>query len=86
MRECYFCGSTQRLERHHIFGGANRKKSERDGLVVYLCHECHNEPPHGVHHNKEMMLDLHRYGESLWLFQHDATIEDFIREYGKNYL
>lgn len=86
MRECFFCGATQRLERHHIFGGANRKKSDKDGLVVDLCHECHNEPPYGVHHNKEMMLELHQYGERLWLEQHDATIEDFIKAYGKNYL
>lgn len=30
------CGSTKWIERHHIFGGALRKKSEKYGLVVDL--------------------------------------------------
>lgn len=44
-KECFLCkrnGSGDRLERHHIFGGANRWKSEKLGLVVWLCGErCH---------------------------------------------
>ena len=67
MRECFMCGSNDWIERHHIFGGAYRKKSERDGLVVDLCHYCHNEPPHGVHHNAEKMLCLKQIGERMWL-------------------
>lgn len=39
---CYLCGRVKNLERHHIFGGvANRPISEKYGLTVYLCHECH---------------------------------------------
>lgn len=44
-KRCFLCGrndSGDPLERHHIFGGANRKKSEKYGLVVYLCgNRCH---------------------------------------------
>lgn len=83
---CFLCGRYTYLERHHIFGGANRKKSERDGLVVNLCHYCHNEPPYGAHHNKETMLFLHQYGQKLIMQKMNWTIEKFIREYGKNYL
>ena len=39
-KRCFLCGRNDTgdpLERHHIFGGANRKKSEKYGLVVYLC-------------------------------------------------
>lgn len=46
---CDLCGKYGYLELHHIFGGANRSLSEKYGLVVNLCHECHNEPPEGVH-------------------------------------
>lgn len=35
MDECIFTGSTT-VERHHIFGGSNRKKSEKYGFVVPL--------------------------------------------------
>ena len=32
--KCWLCGKVGAVERHHIFGGSNRDKSERDGLVV----------------------------------------------------
>ena len=60
--KCFMCGSTVWLERHHVFGASNRKKSEKYGLWVYLCHNCHNEPPNGVHHNAERMRWLQRKG------------------------
>ena len=52
-KRCYLCGSQVWLEEHHIYGGALRKKSEREGFKVWLCHYCHNEPPFGVHHCEE---------------------------------
>lgn len=85
-RSCKLCGSQRWLERHHIFGGANRKKSEKYGLVVYLCHNCHNEPPYGVHHNRDEMLRLKQYGQKKAMLEQGWSKEDFIREFGKNYL
>lgn len=84
--ECFLCGQYTYLERHHIFGGAFRTKAEKDGLVVNLCHFCHNEPPNGAHHNKETMLKLRQYGQRIAMEKHKWTTDDFIREYGKNYL
>ena len=83
---CFLCGRYTNLERHHIFGGSNRKKADKDGLVVDLCHNCHNEPPNGAHHNKHTMLYLHQYGQRIAMEKHGWTTDDFIREYGKNYL
>ena len=41
-RECYFCLRQRGLERHHVLAGAaNRKLSEKYGLWVWLCHDCH---------------------------------------------
>ena len=52
-RRCYFCGAVMNLERHHIFAGvANRKISERFGLWVWLCHNCHTGR-NGAQYNKE---------------------------------
>lgn len=42
-RSCWLCGrngTAEPLDKHHIFGGAYRKKSEKYGLTVYLCHGC----------------------------------------------
>ncbi|MBQ4443792.1 MAG: hypothetical protein II896_03925 [Clostridia bacterium] len=82
-RICYLCGSTQWMERHHIFGGAFRQKSEHYGLWVYLCHYCHNEPPNGVHHNRERMDYLRRIGQHA--FEKAYPDKPFAAEFGRNY-
>lgn len=89
-KECFFCernGAVDPLDKHHIFGGAYRKKSEKYGLVVYLCHhDCHIFGENAVHRNKEAMAYLHRYGQIKAMRENDWSTEDFIREFGKNYL
>lgn len=82
--KCFLCGRYGWLEEHHIFGAYNRKKSEFYGLKVQLCHRCHNEPPHGAHHNKETMQYLHEVGQRA--FERHYPEEDFMQIFGKNYL
>lgn len=90
---CYRCGRQGQTEKHHIFGGANRKLSEKYGLTVHLCHHCHNEPPDGAHFSKETADWLHRIGQqafevnrykdgSTW----EEAREEFMDIFGKNYL
>ena len=81
---CYLCGAERLLENHHIFGGANRKKSDKYGLTVWLCHYCHNEPPNGVHHNRRNMDYLKRIGQQA--FNEKYPDLDFVFEFGRNYL
>lgn len=83
---CYICRRYGQTENHHIFGGANRKRSDKDGLTVYLCHWCHNEAPNGVHFNKDRNIRLRQKGQKAWMEHYGKTIEDFIKEYGRNYL
>jgi hypothetical protein len=83
---CYFCHNTQNLHIHHIFGGtANRRKSEKYGLTVYLCAYHHNLGKKCVHNNKEMDLILKKQAQEY--FEEECGLhEDFMREFGKNYL
>lgn len=83
-KKCYLCGSSRWLELHHVFGGPNRNKSTMYGLVVYLCHWCHNEPPLGVHHNKERMTYLRQIGQQAFMKHYPN--KDFLKEFGRNYL
>ena len=83
---CFLCRRITQTEEHHIFGGGNRTKADREGLTVYLCHNCHNEAPNGVHFNRERNEHLKRIGEKAWCEYYGKTIEDFIKEYGRNYL
>jgi hypothetical protein len=84
MRECYVCGSTYWLERHHVFGGANRNNSEKYGMVADLCHFDHNEPPNGIHFNRENELRLKREFQQKFEDEHPEL--NFIEIFGRNYL
>ena len=83
---CDLCGKYGYLERHHIFGGANRSLSEKYGLVVNLCHECHNEPPDGVHFNAENMLALRKWAQKQAMENYGWDEAEFIKIFGRSYL
>jgi hypothetical protein len=53
-------------------------------MVADLCHYCHNEPPNGVHHNRERDLSLKR--EFQKRFEDEYDHETFMRVFGRNYL
>lgn len=78
----YFEGS----HKHHVFGGANRKLSEKDGLYFYLRPEMHDMSDKGIHFNKNFMNYAHKVGQRAWQEYYNKTKEDFIARYGKNYL
>lgn len=93
--QCHCCGRyVAKPHKHHIFGAANRKWSEKYGLWVFLCPECHNMSAHCVHRDKELMGVYHRLGQETFetKFMHDkmATPEEarteFMRIFGRNYL
>jgi hypothetical protein len=89
-RVCFLCGRngySDPLDKHHIFGAANRNKSEEYGLYVYLCHnECHENGKYAVHNNKDTMQKIHEYGQKKVMEKQGWDTERFIKEFGKNYL
>lgn len=90
MAECFLCGRNgngDTLERHHIFGGANRKLSEKYGLVVYLCGDrCHRNGEYSAHRNADVAAYLHRYGQEKAMSEQGWSAEQFRDVFGKNYL
>lgn len=89
-RSCWLCGENNfldPLEEHHIFGGSNRKKSEKYGLTVHLCgKKCHRCGPKAVHVNRETAQMLHEYGQRKFMEETGCTINEFRLEFGRNYL
>lgn len=83
---CFICHSNIWLEWHHIWGAALRDKAGEYGLVVRLCHYCHNEPPYGVHQNREIRHKLQAFAQKKAMEHYGWSIEDFRREFYKNYL
>lgn len=84
--QCYICGKWGELERHHVFGAANRKKADKMGLVLNLCHRCHNEPPGGVHFNQELDKQLKAQFQEVTMEVRGWNMERWMAEFGKNYL
>lgn len=86
---CFLCKRTDKpLDCHHIFyGRANRKKSEKYGLKVYICHiGCHEYGAKAVHCNIEIDNLLKAYAEQKALDHYGWSIDDFIKIFGRNYL
>jgi len=82
-KKCYVCGSEYNIEKHHvIFGTANRKKADDDGLWCYLCHRDHQAV-----HNQDIWEKkaLQKIGQEKWE-SHFGSKDDFIKRYGKSYL
>jgi len=59
---CFLCGKEPTEEHHVFFGIANRKLSDQYGLTVRLCPE-HHRGRKGVHQNREIDLELKKYGQ-----------------------
>ena len=79
---CYICGR-RATETHHIFGGANRSLSDRYGLVIPLCHSCHNEPPGGIHFDPDVRREIQALAQAQ--FERAYPDQDFLKIFGKNY-
>ena len=78
---CTRCGSTKNLHHHHLLNGPNRKKSDEDGLWIYLCEECHEY----VHNHKQVLLSYKEMGQKVYE-REIGTREDFMKRYRRNYL
>lgn len=82
---CFFCGATQGLEEHHVFGGvANRKISELYGLKITCCAYHHRDPKEGVQYNKELNQRTKRLAQIAFEARHSH--DEWMQLIRKNYL
>lgn len=86
-KECFACKTTTCLNDHHIFPGSRRKISEKYGFKVFLCVNHHTIFKESVHQNPNKGLDLElKQMAQEYYEEHIGTREDWMREFGKNYL
>ena len=90
---CYLCGEPAAffdpLAKHHIFGGckAIRDKSEKYGLTVYIHNnKCHIYGENAVHRNARVNRALQAVAQQKAMDRYGWSVEDFRREFHKNYL
>ena len=81
---CYLCGRVTGLERHHVLGGvANRPLSEKYGLWVYLCHDCHTGKD-GAQYDRKTGDALKRLAQIAFEARHSH--DEWMQVFKKNYL
>lgn len=82
---CYMCGAEHvKLDRHEVFQGRGRReKCKREGCWISLCRNCHKAV---TQNNNVEYIKVKQEMELAWLNANSATVPDFIREFGRNYL
>lgn len=82
---CYICGRCgEKLDRHEVFGGPNRKKSKAFGLWIMLCHDsCHLN---GVHAFPDKYKYIKAKAQRVFMREYCWSKEDFINVFGRSYI
>lgn len=84
MEPCELCGRPYTVRHHVFFGTANRRISEQEGMVAWLCPACHTDGALAVHRCRMTDLRLkRRYQE---IFEQTHTREEFRAKFGRSYL
>lgn len=83
MEHCWVCGSPYTEEHHIIYGGANRRLSEKYHLTIGLCGVHHRDWKEGVHFNQDMNLTLRRMAQEA--FEEHYPELSFREIFGKTY-
>ena len=73
--KCYYCGNEGKMDLHEIYGGSNRKRSIKNGLVIPLCRICHS--------NEQIINFLRIKLQKEYEKKHSRG--DFIKLIGKSY-
>lgn len=83
---CYICGRDGHNHRHEPLGGPLRQKSKALGMWVHLCPDCHQNGRKAAHRDSKVANWLKRKAQEAAMDRYRWSVEDFINEFGKNYL
>ncbi len=78
--KCYYCHIQkwrEQIDLHEVYGGSNRQRSMKYGLVVPLCRRCHS--------NEMIIQDLRKVCQRQYEKEGHSRA-DFIQLIGKSYL
>lgn len=79
----YFNKETKGCHKHHIFGNvANRPKSEKYGLFVWMTDEQHRY----LHDHPLEMLKLKKTAQTVFMEHYGKTIDEFREIFGRSWI
>ena len=72
MRECWLCGTTVNLHRHHVFfGTANRKKSDNAGKLASIKEVNKTDLSKWAYQRYRQLQLMHEHARSIWRIGED---------------
>ncbi len=84
-KECFVTGRTEALHKHHVFEGtANRRKSEKWGLYIWLIPEFHTGP-RGIHFDFNFDLRIKKYAQQRFVdrWGYGKWMDEFHKDYSE---
>lgn len=84
MDHCFFRG-TPYPERHHIFGGPNKARSEKYGFIIPLHRELHPNGAAATQEGRDLDILLKQMAQRYYE-EHIGSREEFIKEFIRSYL
>lgn len=81
LSKCFFC-LNRSSEWHELLKGRNRKKCIKWGLCVKICRNCHER----TENDSLFYQETRKIAQKSWENYYNKTAEEFIKEFGKNYL
>lgn len=79
----YYTKKTKGCQKHHVFGGvANRPKSEKYGLFIWLTLKQHDY----LHNHPKEMIGIKKEAQKSFMRYYDKTVEEFRSIFGKSWL
>ena len=81
LNKCYFCNSTA-TDWHELLKGRNRKKCIKWGLCIKICRGCHFK----TEEDSSFYKETKKLAQIKWKEHYCKSNEEFINEFGRNYL
>ena len=79
--KCFFYNNKAE-DTQELLKSKNRKKCIKWGLVIYICRECHKK----TEEDSEFYKETKKYAQRMWQEHYKKNEQDFIDEFGRNYL
>ena len=81
MGKCFLCHRETNLDRHHVFNGAMRNKSEEYNAVILVCRNCHER----IHKDAGLRNSLKAQWQQALMAYHGWTLDEWREIFHKNY-
>lgn len=81
LSKCFFCNNKAE-DWHEMLKGRNRKKCIKWGLAIRICRICHEK----TEKDNNFYRESRKVAQKKWKEYYNKNDEDFIKEFGNNYL